>query len=53
MKKKNVFERAEEALKNAKPVKFPTQAWNNMMKKRIEAEKGKCSCQMRKNDNNK
>ena len=47
-KVKNVFERAEELLKTARPVEFPTIAWNNMMKKRLEEEKGKCSCQLRK-----
>lgn len=48
---KNVFKTGEEAFKNAEPVKFPTIAWNNMMKKRMEEKKGRCSCQMRKDDN--
>ena len=50
MMKKNVFERGEEIMKNATPVDFPSIAWKNMMKKRMEEEKGRCICQMRKNE---
>lgn len=46
--KENVFKRAEEALENSKPVDFPRRAFNKYLEEKIEAEKGRCSCQMRK-----
>jgi len=53
MKKKNVFEIAEEITQNSRPAPFADEAIKRVIDKIIEEEKGKCSCQMRKHDNNK